>query len=164
MIYDVCFAADDKLRIEDEILTWRRKKQAANKRNHEPHCSLDRWLQSDHFDPLGAFTDKGIGALDSSLAEKAKTLSVFHPARYAQRYSPLQKVLKRSSLQLDGNPVVRTLAIGVGGWVPDYTMHHLTRLRKEQGAMSELEIRNKLCLNAQIWAVRAFRAWQREGM
>ena len=164
LIYDVCFAADDKLRIEDEILAWRRKKQAANKRNHEPHCSLDRWLQSDHFDPLGAFTDKGIGALDSSLAEKAKTLSVFHPARYAQRYSPLQKVLKRSSLQLDGNPVVRTLAIGVGGWVPDYTMHHLTRLRQEQGAMSELEIRNKLCLNAQIWAVRAFRAWQREGM
>ena len=121
-----------------------------------------QWLRSDHFDPKGAFTPKGIEALDEGLKVDARKLSVFHQARYSKRYAPLVRALSNAGLGRMGHIVVRTLAVGVGGWVPEYTMRHLKELSNDWKARPAPAVRDDLCFISQIWAIRAFRAWHRE--
>ena len=105
---------------------------------------------------------KGIEALDVGLRGDATKLSVFHPARYSKRYAPLVRALMEAGLGRLGTIVVRTLAIGVGGWVPEYTMQSLKELSNDWKARPAPAVRDDLCFVSQIWAVRAFRAWHRE--
>ena len=163
LIFDVCFASDDKLQIEDRILNWRMKARAElKKRTGVSVVPPSQWLRSDHFDPKGAFTPKGIEALDEGLKVDARKLSVFHPARYSKRYAPLVRALSNAGLGRMGHIVVRTLAVGVGGWVPEYTMRHLKELSNDWKARPAPAVRDDLCFISQIWAIRAFRAWHRE--
>ena len=51
-----------------------------------------------------------------------------------------------------------TLAIGVSGWVPDYTRKHVKRVF---GAQKQAVI-DDLVLTAQFWAVKGWKAFRKE--
>jgi hypothetical protein len=87
----------------------------------------------------------------------------FHPARYAKRYAPLQRALVASpGVALDprhGPPPVVTLAVGVSGWIPNYTRSNIARVF---GVKTQQSVVDDLILIAQIWAIRGWKAFKRE--
>jgi hypothetical protein len=153
LIIDVTFASDDKLVIEDEILHhW--------KANPPPKAKRPV-LRSSFFDDNGRVTEEGLSTLPPELAEKAAKLEVFHPARYAKRYTPLVKSLRTDpTLTLTEKTRVLTIAIGVAGWIPDYTWKNMRRLVEREKDL--LKITRSLRIAAQAYAVRAWRAFSEE--
>ena len=84
---------------------------------------------------------------------------MFHPARYAKRYSPLANALQNDeSLQLSKKPEVVTIAIGVAGWIPDYTWKGLKHIFEDPKELCEAT--RTLRLVAQSYAVKAWRAFR----
>jgi hypothetical protein len=122
LLVDLTFASDDKLVIEDEILLhW--------ERNRPPRTKAWPPLNSDFFDNEGRFTDKGLASLPTDLAGKAGKLSTFHPARYDKRYGPLVNALRSDpSIKWSKDPAVLTIAVGVAGWIPDFTWKGLKQI------------------------------------
>ena len=149
LLIDVTFASDDKLIIEDELLQyWETVRPPRAK--HWP-------LNSNFFDDGGNLTTTGLASLPPDLAKKAGTLPIFHPARYAKRYEPLVTALSRDpTIKWSKAPEVLTIAIGVAGWIPDYSRNNLRRLVDKKGLG---KVTRALTLTAQIHAVKAWSAF-----
>jgi len=152
LLIDVTFAADDKLAIEDEVLKYW-------KDNRPPETPVWPPLATDFFDDGGRITNKGMASLPADLQDRARRLSVFHPARYAKRYDPLAKALRSdTSIKWSHKPEVVTIAIGVAGWIPDYTYKGLKRIFNDPKELCEAT--RALRIVAQSHAVKAWRAFR----
>ena len=174
LIVDVTWASDAKLVIEDDILDYWQSQRGPPFSEVPGLClSLTDQLQSDWFDERGRFTLTGLQALPEDLRTRASTLSVFHPARYAQRYQALARGLQSSpsfNVLDDAYPPrgvvhVRTLAIGVGGWIPRYSRRLIRKLINKDSTQAEKvrkSLRHGLRMTAATTAVQAYRIWQEE--
>jgi hypothetical protein len=153
LIIDVTFGADDKLAIEDEILRHWARSEPPNARQWPP-------LDTSFFDKDGKFTEEGLTALPTDLRTKARRLSVFHPARYAKRYGPLTEALSRDpAVKCDGHPQILTIAIGVAGWIPDYTYQGLRKIFPNKNHNLR-DATRALRITAQAFAIKAWRAFR----
>ena len=152
LLIDVTFASDDKLVIEDELFQhWETIRP--------PKAKL--WpLISNFFDDRGNLTASGLASLPPNLAEKASKLPVFHPARYAKRYGPLVSALSCDpTIKWSKVPEILTIAIGVAGWIPDYSRNNLERFVDKRGLA---KITRALMLTAQTHAVKAWSAFSND--
>ena len=156
LLIDITYTSDDKLVIEDEIMAhWGKTKP--------PLARGRKWppLDSNFFNDAGQFTVEGINSLPEELAEEAKKLNVFHPARYAKRYKPLAtELINDPSINSKGDPRVVTIAVGVAGWIPSYTWSNLKLICKDEKEL--IKLTRALRLSAQVFAVKAWRAFRNE--
>jgi hypothetical protein len=149
IIYDMCFGSDDKLAVEDAMIsTW-----ATQRAQGEPVMGLKFW-GSDWFDEQGRITPGG-----RERHQGVQPHHVFKHARYARRYTRLRRRLLAHQ-PTGWKVLVLPIAAGVIGLIPDFTRHHLQRVlgRKETGELIRLLIRT-----AQRSAIQAWRAWALEG-
>jgi hypothetical protein len=153
LLVDITFGSDDKLVIEDDILShWAHTKPAGT----EPP------LNSSFFDEEGRFTEEGLSSLTPALRSRAELLSVFHPARYAKRYAPLAAALARDpTVKCGQTPQVLTIAIGVAGWIPEYTYQGLKKIFPDD-KYGVRDATRALRISAQTYAVKAWRAFRED--
>lgn len=149
IIYDMCFGSDDKLALEDALIsTW-----PARRVPGEPTIGTKFWKGA-WFDGQGRITPAG-----QERHEGTKPYHVFKHARYIRRYAKLRQRLLRH-LPLDWKVFVLPVAAGVIGLVPDFTRQHLQRVLKpaEVNALVKVFIET-----GQRSAIQAWRAWRLEG-
>jgi ribonuclease HI len=149
IIYDMCFGSDDKLAVEDAMIsTW-----AAQRAEGEPVMGMMFW-KNNWFDEQGRITPEG-----RRRHPDVQPHHVFKHARYVRRYAKLRNRLLAYQPK-DWKVFILPIAAGVIGLIPDFTRHHLQRVlgRKEANELIKLLIRT-----AQRGAIQAWRAWALEG-
>ena len=153
--------SDSFLALFNKLLFPKKKK----KKKKADKVALSRRLTSSFFDDNGKFTEEGLRSLPEPLQIQARKISVFHPARYAKRYQRLTTVLRDSTtFRCARQPRVLTIAVGVAGWLPQYTWRNLKYIfNGPNDKDAERKPTRALRIVAQAYAVKAWRAFRNEG-
>jgi hypothetical protein len=186
-IVDVHFGSDDKLEWEDALLchlkatypstvaptTYTSPLAYPSPADAQEAIRSGNHSYLAHFTTLDFTTDGQLSSTrplqasvaqigDEDVSKGILSVSRFSLARYARRYAPLVKVLRRSGLRRGAKRPVHllVLSIGVSGTMPAFTTRNISTLFTKQ--MDAKRVRQDLRHCAWRGAVSAYKAWRHE--